>query len=86
MKTQFSVKESDFRTYSNAELSKFINVNLSGENINYNDIIESLPPKKQLLAYALIELYKRKDEKDIINLSSSKSVYNVFKSDRKSVV
>ena len=80
MKTQFSVKETDLRSYSNLDLINIINSDIEDNNLTYTDIIESLTPKKRLLAYAILELYKRKDDNDKIMISSSKDVYNAFKS------
>ena len=80
MKTQFSVKETDLRSYSNLDLINIINSDIEDNNLTYTDIIESLTPKKRLLAYAILELYTRKDDNDKIMISSSKDVYNAFKS------
>ena len=54
MKTQFSVKDTDLRSYSNLDLINIINSDIEDNNLTYTDIIESLTAKKRPSASAIL--------------------------------
>ena len=80
-KTIFSVKDSDFRTYSTAELikevaSKEIN---KQEAFSLEEVLNSLTPAKRKFAKMIVELSRRTDIKERFSVTSSREVYRYFK-------
>ena len=80
-KTIFSVKDSDFRTYSTAELikevaSKEIN---KQEAFSLEEVLNSLTPAKRKFAKMIVELSRRTDIKERFSVTSSRDVYRYFK-------
>lgn len=80
-KTIFSVKDSDFRTYSTAELikevaSKEIN---KQEAFSLEEVLNSLTPAKRKFAKMIVELSRRTDITERFSVTSSRDVYRYFK-------
>lgn len=80
-KTIFSVKDSDFRTYSTADLikevaSKEIN---KQEAFSLEEVLNSLTPAKRKFAKMIVELSRRTDIQEHFSVTSSRDVYRYFK-------
>ncbi|MEG0796965.1 MAG: JAB domain-containing protein [Odoribacter sp.] len=80
-KTIFSVKDSDFRAYSTAELikevaSKEIN---KQEAFSLEEVLNSLTPAKRKFAKMIVELSRRTDITERFSVTSSRDVYRYFK-------